>query len=146
MPETAEGNGTDLYRAYGPDGSLLYVGISISALARAAQHSKESQWFSSLNTLKVQKFRTREEAMEAERAAIISERPKFNIIYNKSRRCAALNRPRQKDKKKAAKRKPVEQSKISERERYKNAFKSLGLAEDAFTKSELAAILNKVTL
>lgn len=72
---------TALYRAFDAHGSLLYVGISINALRRIAQHSDNAIWFSELASFEVEWFETRSEAAEAEKAAIQSEAPRFNIIY-----------------------------------------------------------------
>lgn len=70
---------TSLYRHFDKDGALLYVGISLSAIRRMGQHRMESRWFDRVATIKVEHFATREEARTAERAAIKSENPKFNV-------------------------------------------------------------------
>lgn len=74
---------TDLYRAYDADGALLYVGISFSSMTRAEQHRKAGKWFHLLASFRVEKFKTRDEALDAERTAIITEHPKFNVMHNK---------------------------------------------------------------
>lgn len=68
-----------LYRHFDDEGQLLYVGISLSAVNRLSQHKGSAQWFSKIAEVRVEKFSTREEALAAEKAAIISEKPKFNI-------------------------------------------------------------------
>jgi predicted GIY-YIG superfamily endonuclease len=70
---------TALYRHFDEDGALLYVGVSLSALARLGQHQANAHWFGCIANVTIQWFETRSEAMEAELAAIRSERPKYNI-------------------------------------------------------------------
>jgi hypothetical protein len=69
---------TALYRHFDKHGELLYVGISLSAVARLSQH-RNKQWFSQIESVTVEKFATREEAEAAEFTAIREELPKFNI-------------------------------------------------------------------
>ncbi len=72
---------TALYRAFDAQGALLYVGISINALRRIAQHSANAIWFSELAYFEVEWFDTRAEAADAEKAAIQLEAPRFNIVH-----------------------------------------------------------------
>lgn len=66
-----------LYRHFAVDGSLLYVGISNNALARAGQHSKKS-WAKLVSRIEVETHPTRERAKKAEAWAIMTELPIFN--------------------------------------------------------------------
>jgi DNA-binding transcriptional regulator YiaG len=70
----------DLYRAFDADGTLLYVGISWAALVRIPQHSKK-EWFSNVARIEITKFGSREDALSAEKQAVIDERPQHNIIW-----------------------------------------------------------------
>jgi hypothetical protein len=78
-----------LYRHYDASGTLLYVGISLSALTRLEQH-KASSWFGNIARVDIQKFETRQEALEAERIAITSERPVHNIQRPKPKSAKAI--------------------------------------------------------
>jgi len=69
---------TDLYRHFDADDTLLYVGVSLSCVARLAQHRKKSGWYGEIATITIEKFSTRERAIKAERAAIREENPKHN--------------------------------------------------------------------
>lgn len=71
---------TALYRHFDPDGRLLYVGMSLSPIARLRQHIDASSWAERIATVKVQWFATREEAHEAERDAIRAEDPAHNLL------------------------------------------------------------------
>lgn len=77
---------TSLYRHFACDGSLLYVGISLSWLARTKAHSRSSRWFEQVAKVEIERFPSRAAALDAERDAIRSERPKFNVVHN---RCSA---------------------------------------------------------
>jgi predicted GIY-YIG superfamily endonuclease len=73
---------TALYRHWDSDNNLLYVGISLSAMQRLAQHKEKSRWFSKIASVTIEYHPTREAALLAERAAIANERPAFNVVFN----------------------------------------------------------------
>jgi predicted GIY-YIG superfamily endonuclease len=73
----------NLYRHFDEAGSLLYVGISLSAVNRLSRHSHGSRWFSEIARVEIEKFGTREAAHEAETEAIRRERPKYNVHHVK---------------------------------------------------------------
>lgn len=75
---------TALYRHFADDGSLLYVGISLSWPARTKAHVRGSRWFDQVAKVEIERFPSREAALEAEREAIGRERPKFNVIHNRA--------------------------------------------------------------
>src|SRR6267154_1953762 len=68
-----------LYRHFSKDGKLLYIGITTHESGRRKQHQVEAKWFAEIANVEVVEFETREQAAEAERAAIASEAPLFNI-------------------------------------------------------------------
>lgn len=70
---------TALYRHFDASGALLYVGVSLSAVTRLAQHRSGSPWYDSIARVEVEQFDSRQLALEAERKAIASERPRHNI-------------------------------------------------------------------
>ena len=72
---------TDLYRYYCEEGQLLYVGISISAIVRMAQHRVASHWYNQAKTITISSFDDRQSALEAERKAIKEENPLHNIQH-----------------------------------------------------------------
>lgn len=77
---------TDLYRLYDAEGTLLYIGISKSAMARMKQHAKEKQWWLEVRRIEIEHvLGGRFDAEFAERRAIESERPKYNVTYNTPR-------------------------------------------------------------
>jgi len=70
----------NLYRHFDKDNNLLYVGVSLNALNRLAQHKQHAHWFNQINRVEIESFETRKEALEAEREAIYSEKPKHNLM------------------------------------------------------------------
>jgi hypothetical protein len=68
---------TQLYRHFDADDRLLYVGISISAVIRLYEH-RSSSWFYKIAKITIETFDTRQRAVEAERRAIVEERPSYN--------------------------------------------------------------------
>ena len=70
---------TDLYRMRDEGGTLLYVGISLSAASRAAQHRKTQPWWPQTARIEVEQFESRHEALSAEREAIHGESPLYNV-------------------------------------------------------------------
>lgn len=65
------------------DGRLLYVGCSLSAVARLAQHRDHATWFADIARVEIEKFPTREAALKAEVGAIVAEQPAHNIKHKK---------------------------------------------------------------
>jgi excinuclease UvrABC nuclease subunit len=76
---------TALYRHFDKSGALLYVGISLDQARRLSQHTKGSRWKNDIADVKIEYFDSRELALEAERAAIMAEAPKHNIVYRDSK-------------------------------------------------------------
>lgn len=70
-----------LYRLYGADDALLYVGISVH-LARWAGHATDKPWWREVARATVEWFPDRSAALTAERAAIATERPRCNVQHN----------------------------------------------------------------
>lgn len=68
---------TSLYRLRSPNGLLLYIGISGDFTRRLTQHT-DRPWFNIVGRIDVEHFRTREDALRAEMAAIRAEHPIFN--------------------------------------------------------------------
>lgn len=71
-----------LYKAFNDDNELLYIGISMRAAQRFHEHGKFSGWFEEVSKITVEWFPSREDAMDAEREAIIKYHPKYNIQHN----------------------------------------------------------------
>jgi predicted GIY-YIG superfamily endonuclease len=68
-----------LYRHYDLFDELLYVGISINAINRLGQHKNNAAWFSSIHRVTIEKFPTKEDALNAEQRAIKTEHPAHNV-------------------------------------------------------------------
>lgn len=67
-----------LYRYWAVSGVLLYIGISVNAVARLAQH-RGQEWFPRIGTITVERFDTYAEAELAELRAICFEGPFHNM-------------------------------------------------------------------
>lgn len=67
-----------LYRHYGFDGKLLYVGVAKNTLRRWNDHGGVAEWADLVATITVDHYPTRGEAEAAENAAILAEKPRFN--------------------------------------------------------------------
>ena len=72
---------TALYRHFDASGKLLYVGISLNAVARLYQHSIGSRWFRDIARIEVEWHASRAAACAAEVAAIQAERPAHNTTH-----------------------------------------------------------------
>lgn len=70
---------TAIYRLYDADERLLYVGITSNTAQRFARHGAIKPWWHSVSRRDVQWIATRYEALAAERSAIFSERPRWNV-------------------------------------------------------------------
>lgn len=71
---------TTLYRYFGPDDILLYVGIAGRIGYRLEQHeSGGAEWIQFVRKATFERFQTREAALAAESKAISDERPLCNV-------------------------------------------------------------------
>lgn len=71
-----------LYRAFNTNGDLLYVGIASNVRRRLATHAVEKEWWSEVASVKTEMFDDRAQALKAERAAILDESPRYNIVHS----------------------------------------------------------------
>lgn len=70
---------TALYRVWGADDLLLYIGVSKNFGQRWKQHARQQPWWDEMKRLTADEwFEFRSEAEAAEEAAIKAERPKYN--------------------------------------------------------------------
>ena len=70
-----------VYRAFGDDGSLLYVGRTNNLPARLRAHRREKPWWPSVNRWTVENFDNPESAAMHETVAIQTEAPKHNVQH-----------------------------------------------------------------
>jgi hypothetical protein len=95
---------TALCRFFDADDSLLYIGIAADPDHRQTQHARDAAdtWYPLMATRTVEWFDTREEAGAAERAALATERPRFNMAHSPHRGpetwAAHRNRQRKKER------------------------------------------------
>lgn len=73
---------TALYRFFDADDDLMYVGISATPWERWRQHRGEKPWWHEIANITIERFPNRDAALEAERAAIRSESPLYNIVHS----------------------------------------------------------------
>jgi predicted GIY-YIG superfamily endonuclease len=86
MPEPTHNDGTQMYRLYNADGTLLYVGISWSALSRITQHKTDKPWWTTVTRVDITTIPgDRAAAESAERHAIHTEQPLHNVVHNRTR-------------------------------------------------------------
>jgi hypothetical protein len=78
-----------LYRFTDENGRLLYVGISSGALRRFTQHQGDKGWWREVTDIGIEHYETRAEVVAAERAAILTESPAYNVQHNANKRRAA---------------------------------------------------------
>lgn len=81
--KAGRGERTALYRHWDEEDNLLYVGISLSAVARLSDHMANSQWASDIAKVTVEYYGSRPAALAAEQKAIETEAPAYNVIYNR---------------------------------------------------------------
>lgn len=72
---------TAVYRILGEDDELLYIGMTNNPAIRWNGHQRIQPWWNELRSMSVEWFDSREEAAAAEKAAIQSEEPKYNVTY-----------------------------------------------------------------
>lgn len=72
---------TTLYRFFGADRRLLYIGITSLGPNRWAEHERHREWWDQVASSTVQQFDSREDAHAAEVAAIRDEEPPYNLRH-----------------------------------------------------------------
>ena len=73
---------TALYRLFGDDDALLYIGIAKTFGKRWHQHAQVQPWWPEVRRQAIDWFPDRPSAESAEAPAIKAERPKYNIMHN----------------------------------------------------------------
>lgn len=68
-----------LYRFLDCEGALLYVGITATGVSRWAQHAKDKAWWTDVVSVTLEHLESLPELQAAERAAIKTEHPRYNI-------------------------------------------------------------------
>jgi len=71
-----------LYRFYDRSDHLLYVGITNNPAARFKQHEHGKDWWDQVASITLEQHASRQALMDAERAAIIAERPTHNVVHS----------------------------------------------------------------
>ncbi|MFG3702407.1 hypothetical protein ACGF5C_31670 [Micromonospora sp. NPDC047620] len=71
-----------LYRFFGEDGALLYVGITATLPARLVKHRDDKPWWNEVARITVTHHADRESVLAAELDAIKAECPRYNIQHN----------------------------------------------------------------
>lgn len=71
---------TFLYRFFDAEDKLLYIGMSYHLENRLDSHRFGKPW-DRISRIQIEHFPTREKAAAAEREAILSEGPEWNVIY-----------------------------------------------------------------
>lgn len=77
----SQGGPTSLYRFYDRNDQLLYVGITVEIAARLDAHRRDKPWWREAAMVTLEHFETRADAELAERAAIKTEQPLWNIAH-----------------------------------------------------------------
>lgn len=85
---------TTLYRLYDAESRLLYVGIAAEWARRMVEHSKTKEWWDLVASVDVEFLQTRADALEAERHAILTGRPVYNVVHNRPPQTRHMDRMR----------------------------------------------------
>ena len=83
-PKQSRPEQTALYRLYGADEALLYIGVSKHFGVRWQKHAATKPWWGEVRSQTIQWFGTRDEALDAEALAIFGEQPRHNVIHRKT--------------------------------------------------------------
>lgn len=78
---------TCVYRIFGADDELLYVGISTNPDMRMYKHKQHQPWWSEVEGTTYQWFPDRASAQAAERSAIHHESPVYNVVRPRMECC-----------------------------------------------------------
>lgn len=71
-----------LYRFFDATGHLLYIGITADLPTRLGDHNEKKPWWTEVASVTVEHYPDRPSVLQAEKAAIKAERPRYNIEHN----------------------------------------------------------------
>jgi hypothetical protein len=94
-----------VYRCYGEDGHLLYVGETGDLGKRLARHAK-TLWFTQVRGITLEWYADEVDALNAERRAIHVEHPKYNKQHRQKTHAQAA-RPAPRGRRRTAPRRPA---------------------------------------
>jgi hypothetical protein len=77
-----------LYRLFDTTERLLYVGVAFTPSARFTQHARTKVWWQDVAAKHVEWFESRAAAEDAEKSAIRTEGPLYNIVVSDESGCA----------------------------------------------------------
>jgi predicted GIY-YIG superfamily endonuclease len=77
-----------LYRCYGVNDLLLYVGLTCNPGQRFTQHRDTKEWWRDIDRIKLEQYPDRATLVEAERTAITTEQPLYTKDEQSSTACA----------------------------------------------------------
>lgn len=83
-----------LYRFFDAEDVLLYVGRTVDPGSRWKNHSKAKPWWIDVVTVRAEHFPDLESVSAAERRAIETEHPRYNIVHRKPRTAALAETPK----------------------------------------------------
>ncbi|MDV7195867.1 GIY-YIG nuclease family protein [Mycolicibacterium fortuitum] len=70
-----------LYRVYDSDGDLLYLGATTNPGLRFGDHDSTKSWWPDAANITLEHFPSTDELLDAERAAIQAESPRYNLVH-----------------------------------------------------------------
>lgn len=74
-----------LYRLYRSDGALLYVGLTMSPIHRLQTHAAKKAWWHQVSNITLEHFPDGLSVKDAERLAIATEQPLYNVLQPRRR-------------------------------------------------------------
>lgn len=75
-----------LYRFFGAGGTLLYIGITADLPTRLHGHRDDKPWWLGVTNVTLEHYPSRDSVLEAERRAIVAEKPLYNTQHNEAGR------------------------------------------------------------
>ena len=79
-----------LYRFFDAEGRLLYIGISMNPPYRFGQHADDKPWWAEVARIAMETFPDRSAVLAAERRAIQTEQPLYNVVHNRTNKTPAI--------------------------------------------------------
>lgn len=84
MPSSiADPGRTAVYRIRDEGDDLIYIGMTNNVAFRWNSHQIVQPWWGEVRSMTFEWYETRDEAADAEKAAIFAEQPKYNVTYIK---------------------------------------------------------------
>lgn len=133
-----------VYRMFAADGTLLYIGVSLTVLRRMQEH-QSLPWYQDVASIAIEHKETKEAAYVAEKLAIYDEQPRYNLYHTGEYEYFGVKAARARGFESYKERKVIEDQRRQERLDQEKADREARAAKRLAKKAERVRAANETT-